>query len=77
MDVRDRMEKAKQMVEENAIPTQTKQKAFYDQKTRELNLQPGDNWDGGTGGAVAPPKNIMGGPRPPKARPMVSLAGHT
>ena len=36
------METAKELVEENTRVTQAKQKAYYDQKTRELNLQPGD-----------------------------------
>ena len=42
MDVRNRMEAAKEIVEENARAAQAKQKEYYDQKTRELNLQPGD-----------------------------------
>ena len=36
------MEKAKEIVEENARVAQAKQKAYYNQKTRELNLLPGD-----------------------------------
>ena len=42
MAVRDRMETAKEIVEENAKAVQTKRKTYYDQKTREMNLQPGD-----------------------------------
>ena len=42
MSVRNRMETAKELVEENTRVAQAKQKAYYDQKTRELNLQPGD-----------------------------------
>lgn len=41
-DVRDRMEVAKELVEENAKAAQVKQKLYYDQKTRELNLKPED-----------------------------------
>ena len=33
---------AKVLVEENTRIAQAKQKAYYDQKTKELNLQPGD-----------------------------------
>ena len=36
------MEKAKQIVDENARAAQTTQKEYYNQKTQELNLQPGD-----------------------------------
>ena len=39
MDVRDLMEKAKQIVEENTRAAQTKQKEYYNLKARELNLQ--------------------------------------
>ena len=42
MAVRDRMETAKEIVEENAKTAQTKQKTYYDRKTRKMNLQPGD-----------------------------------
>ena len=42
MSVRNCMETAKELVEENTRVAQAKQKAYYDQKTRELNLQPGD-----------------------------------
>ena len=42
MNVRNRMETAKEIVEENAKAAQAKQKAYYDQKTRVMNLQPGD-----------------------------------
>ena len=42
MSLRNRMETAKELVEENTRVAQVKQKAYYDQKTRELNLQPGD-----------------------------------
>ena len=36
------MEMAKELVEENTRLAEAKQKAYYDQKTKELNLQPGD-----------------------------------
>ena len=36
------MEEAKEVVEENARRAQEKQKEYYDQKARELNLKPGD-----------------------------------
>lgn len=36
------MEEAKEVVEENARRAQVKQKEYYDQKARELNLKPGD-----------------------------------
>ena len=42
MGVRNRMEMAKELVEENTRRAQAKQKAYYDQKTKELNLQLGD-----------------------------------
>ena len=42
MSVRNRMEIAKELVEENTRVAQAKQKAYYDLKTRELNLQSGD-----------------------------------
>ena len=42
MSVRNRMQTAKELVEENTRVAQPKQKAYYDQKTPELNLQPGD-----------------------------------
>ena len=42
MNVRNRMEKATQIVEENARADQTRQKAYYDQKAQVLNIQPQD-----------------------------------
>ena len=42
MSVRSRMETAKNLVEENTRIAQAKQKTYYDKKTKELNLQPGD-----------------------------------
>ena len=42
MDVRNRMETAREIMLENAKEAQAKQKAYYDQKTKEMNLQPGD-----------------------------------
>ena len=42
MNVRNRMETTKEIVEDNAKAAQAKQKAYYDQKAREMNLQPGD-----------------------------------
>ena len=42
MGVRNSMEMAKELVEENTRVAQAKQKAYYDRKTKELNLQPGD-----------------------------------
>ena len=42
MDVRNRMETAREIMLENAKEAQVKQKAYYDQKTKEMNLQPGD-----------------------------------
>ena len=41
-NVRNQMETAKEIVEDNAKATQAKQKAYYDQKAREMNLRPGD-----------------------------------
>ena len=38
MGVRSSMEMAKQLVEENTRVAQAKQKAYYDRKTKELNL---------------------------------------
>ena len=42
MEVKDRMETARENVEKNAKIAQTKQKEYYDQKARQLNLQAGD-----------------------------------
>ena len=42
MEVKDRLQAAREIVEENAIATQAKQKAYYDKKARKLNLQEGD-----------------------------------
>ena len=42
MDVRERMEAAREIVEENARTAQQQQKTYYDKKTRETNLQEGD-----------------------------------
>ena len=41
-EVRDRMEAAKEIVQENARDVQTKQKTYYDQNAREMNLKAGD-----------------------------------
>ena len=41
-NIRDRMGEAKEVVEENARRAQVKQKEYYNQKARELNLKPGD-----------------------------------
>jgi hypothetical protein len=41
MGVRDRMDKAKELVAENARNAQGKQKEYYDKKTREMDLKPG------------------------------------
>ena len=41
-NIRNRMEEAREFVEENARRAQAKQKEYYDQKARELNLKPGD-----------------------------------
>ena len=40
MDIKERMEAAREIVEEN---TRIKQKQYYDQKTKEMNLHPGDD----------------------------------
>ena len=42
MGVRNSMEMANELVEENTRRAQAKQKAYYGLKTKELNLQPGD-----------------------------------
>ncbi len=42
MEVRARMQEAKDIVEQNAKIAQKKQKEYYDQKDREMNLQQGD-----------------------------------
>lgn len=42
MEVRDRMEIAREIVEENARTAQQKQKEYYDKKVKEVNLQEGD-----------------------------------
>ena len=42
MGVRNRMEMDKELVEENTRRAQAKQKAYYDLKTKELNLHPAD-----------------------------------
>ena len=42
MEVKDRLQAARGIVEENAVATQVKQKAYYDKKAWELNLQEGD-----------------------------------
>ena len=42
MEVRDRMETAREVVEKTARLTQAKQKEYYDWNARELNLQAGD-----------------------------------
>lgn len=42
MDVRDRLQTARGIVEENTLVTQAKQKEYYDKKARELNLQQGN-----------------------------------
>ncbi len=39
MEVKNRMELAREVVEQNA---QTKQKEYYDQKTKEMDLEAGD-----------------------------------
>ena len=42
MNIRNRMETAKEIVEDNAKAAQAKQKVYYDQRAWEMNLQPGD-----------------------------------
>ena len=42
MEVRNRMESAKEIVEKNAKAAQTKKKAYYSQKKWKMNLLPGD-----------------------------------
>ena len=42
MEVKDRMELAKEVVEQNAKIAKAKQKEYYDQKAREINLNVGD-----------------------------------
>ena len=42
MEVRERMETAREVVEKNAKLTQAKQKEYYNRKARELNLLAGD-----------------------------------
>ena len=41
-DIRDRMEETRELVEESAREAQARQKKYYDQKTREMDLKPGD-----------------------------------
>ena len=41
-DIRDRMQEARELVEESAREAQARQKKYYDQKTREMDLKPGD-----------------------------------
>ncbi len=42
MEVKDRMELAKEVVEQNAKFAQTKQKEYYNRKTKEMDIEAGD-----------------------------------
>ena len=41
-DIRDRMKEAGEFIDESAREAQTRQNNYYDQKTREMDLKPGD-----------------------------------